>query len=104
MPIQGNTIRATIYERHITPLANTLKQGQTYLVSNANVTDAPVRYHKHPSELQWSLTGACNIIEIEEDHLDLVFSRITLNPFSGPQSLKNHEIATSKLKLPLIYQ
>ncbi|CAA3012713.1 Hypothetical predicted protein [Olea europaea subsp. europaea] len=81
MDLERKEITATMYDANITALNNQFELGKTNIVSNATVKDFKSEFRSFPEQKMWNVTGRTNVEELNEDNLNVMFSKFELTAF-----------------------
>ncbi|CAA2961640.1 Hypothetical predicted protein, partial [Olea europaea subsp. europaea] len=76
-----------MYDANITALNDEFQLGKTYVVSNTTVKDFKSEFQSSPDQKIWNITGRMKVEELNEDNLNILFSKYKLTPFD---QLKRH--------------
>lgn len=88
-----------MYDANITALDDQLKLGKTYIVSNAAVKDIKSEFQSSPGEKIWTISGRTKIEEVDEIHLNFLFSTYELTSFNELQEHLDKNTSISKFPI-----
>lgn len=81
MDLQGNIVHTTLYDSNIIAFEDQLQLSKTYIVSNALVKDTKPEYRASNGNVQWIISGKTRIEEVNENHMEFLFSTFSFTPF-----------------------
>lgn len=81
MDLQGNIVHTTLYDANIIAFEDQFHLSKTYIISNALVKDTKPEYRASNGNVQWIVSGKTRIQEIEENHMEFLFSTFSFTSF-----------------------
>ncbi|CAA3005690.1 Hypothetical predicted protein [Olea europaea subsp. europaea] len=98
---KGNKVTAIIYDANIIALADELKLGKTYMLSNATVKDNRNEFRGSLQDKIWTIIAKTEMEELKEDNLNFLFSRYELTAFNKLERYMNSNAEISVIGIAI---